>query len=208
MSTSTKNFVLAEEEYFSIDDILATSEKVPATFEYPVHNMGYLDPSSDSPDLLPGTKLELPLWLAQGLYNRRIVSLELPKNYRKLYREILEADANVVDLHKLGPYFYHFGLYLLRFHFADVEEVSTMLNQTFRNRFRHLMDSSHNSLDEDKNALTSNFDRTELALFNLGQKSLYELQHWQTRKLQKIATADMVVNHKKRKRAVLEAEDN
>ncbi|KFM61684.1 DNA replication complex GINS protein PSF3, partial [Stegodyphus mimosarum] len=197
MNFTKRSFVLAEEQYFSIDDILATNERIPCRFEVPVHKLGFLDPSSGSPDLAQGTKLELPLWMAQALQNRHIIAVEVPRVYREAYREILNADASVVDLHKMGPYFYHFGLYLLRFSHHDSEDICKILNQTFRNRFRKLMDTSQNSLKEDAATLTSNLDRTEIALFNLGYKSLHDLKSWQCRKNQKILTADLVVNHKK-----------
>ena len=90
---------------------------------------GYLDPSSESDDLLPGTKLDLPCWMARGLCSRQrhIVSVESPKQYRTAYRQILTADANVVDLHKLGPYFYRFGSHLLNFEHPDAADIAKCL---------------------------------------------------------------------------------
>ena len=85
--------------------------------------------SSGNDDLTAGTKLELPLWMAQALRNRRIISVEIPKVYREAYREILNADANEVNLHKMGPYFYHFGLYLLRFSHQESDDICRILNQ-------------------------------------------------------------------------------
>lgn len=76
--------------------------------------------------------------------------------------------------------------------------------QTFRHRFRKLMDTSQNSLEEEGITLTANLDRTEVALFNVGHKSLLDLKNWQSRKNQKILTANLVMNHKKRKRTVME----
>ncbi|CAL1289604.1 unnamed protein product [Larinioides sclopetarius] len=204
MNFTRRSFVFAEEEYFSIDDILATQERIPCKFEVGVHKLGFLDPSSGNPDISKGTKLEIPLWMAQALQSRRIILTDIPRVYREAYREILNADATVVDLHKMGPYFYHLGLYLLRFTHQDSEDISRMLNQTFRNRFRKLMDTSQNSLEEDATILTANLDRTEVALFNLGHKSLLDLKNWQHRKSQKILTANLVMNHKKRKRAIMD----
>lgn len=76
--------------------------------------------------------------------------------------------------------------------------------QTFRARFRMLMDHSQNTLEEDATTFTASLDRTEIALFNLGNKSLIDVKNWHNRKNQKIATADLVVNLKKRKRAIME----
>ncbi|GFY66104.1 DNA replication complex GINS protein PSF3 [Trichonephila inaurata madagascariensis] len=204
MNFSKRSFVFAEEQYFSIDDILATNERIPCKFEVDVNKLGFLDPSSGNQDLAKGTKLEMPLWMAQALHRKRLITMDIPRMYREAYREILNADATVVDLHKIGPYFYHLGLYLSRFAHQDSEEICRMLNQTFRNRFRQLMDTSQNSLEEDATILTANLDRTEVALFNLGHKSLLDLKNWQNRKSQKILTADLVMNHKKRKRAIMD----
>lgn len=90
---------------------------------------GFLSHSSDDDTLQPGTKLELPFWLARSLCSQRrhIVSVEMPKVYRENYRQILKADPNVVDLHKLGPFFYGFGSYLLSFQHADAVDIANIL---------------------------------------------------------------------------------
>lgn len=53
--------------------------------------IGFLDLSSESEDLKPGAKLELPLWLAQPLNKVResIVSVDIPKTYKEGYRFVL-----------------------------------------------------------------------------------------------------------------------
>lgn len=48
--------------YFSIEDILVTQEKIPCTVEQPLSLLGFLDQSSESPDLSTGQEIELPLW--------------------------------------------------------------------------------------------------------------------------------------------------
>ncbi|KAK7113842.1 hypothetical protein V1264_000006 [Littorina saxatilis] len=119
----------ASEEYFSLGDILSTQEKLPCKVEMPIHRLGYLDLSSDDDTLRPGTKLELPFWLAGSLCSRRrhIVSVELPRAYRENYRQVFKADPNVVDLHKLGPYFYGFGSHLLSFNHPQASDVANSL---------------------------------------------------------------------------------
>ena len=57
------------------------------------------------------------------------MSVELPKVYRESYREIFDADATVVDLHKLGPYFYLFGTRLLHFELPDSADIAKSLLQ-------------------------------------------------------------------------------
>ena len=92
---------------------------------------GFLDPSSDSEHIQKGAQLEVPFWLARSLCSRRkhTVSIELPKQYREGYREILSAEASVVDLHKWGPYFYKFGSHLLHFEHPESPSIAKALLQ-------------------------------------------------------------------------------
>lgn len=95
--------------------------------------LGYLDSSSTSDDLQPGTKLDLSFWMARALCSRKrhIVSVEMPRPYREGYREILTADANVVDLHKLGPYYYSYGSQLLKFELPETADVAKSLIKVY-----------------------------------------------------------------------------
>ena len=125
----TPQVALTDSNFFSIDDILASEQRIPCKFEQPVVGLGFIDQTSDEDDIQEGAKLELPLWLAAALRSRRraIVSVELPKQYRQSYRDVLTADANVVDLHKLGPYYYGCGTMLLTFDHPEKGAVSKSL---------------------------------------------------------------------------------
>nr|XP_037283279.1 DNA replication complex GINS protein PSF3-like [Rhipicephalus microplus] len=190
-------------DYFSLDDILTTNERVPCKIELPIPKLGSLDSSSKEEDLKPGTKLDLPYWLAAPLLSRRIVSAEVPKVYRETYREILGADAVAVDLYRLQPQYYKFGLLIQRLPVSDVEYVNNSLIEAFKNRFRHIMDCSQGTLKEDALDVTVRLDMSERELFSLGREALDDLQRWMRRDSHKIATASMVTNHRKRKRAAL-----
>ncbi|KAA0202096.1 hypothetical protein HAZT_HAZT003098 [Hyalella azteca] len=75
--------------YFSVEDILASQDRVPCKFEVTVKGLGYLDASSGNEDILPGSKIELPCWMARPLCSSKrlpIVSAQLPVNYRERYR--------------------------------------------------------------------------------------------------------------------------
>ena len=68
-------------------------------------------------DLARGTKLELPYWQVEGLRGpqaRNYVTADLPKFYKEVYREIMSADPDVVDLQKMGPNYYEFGRHLIK----------------------------------------------------------------------------------------------
>uniref|UniRef100_A0A023GJ96 DNA replication complex GINS protein PSF3 n=1 Tax=Amblyomma triste TaxID=251400 RepID=A0A023GJ96_AMBTT len=190
-------------EYFSLDDILTTNERVPCKIEITIPKLGSLNMSSKEEDLKPGAKLDLPLWLAAPLLNRRIVSAEVPKVYRETYREILSAEAVAVDLCRLQPQYYNFGLLLQKLPLPDVEFINNSLIEAFKNRFRHIMDCAQGSIKEDLMDLTVRLDVSERTLFALGREALEDHQRWQRRQSHRIATAAMVTNHRKRKRAAL-----
>ncbi|XP_071476559.1 DNA replication complex GINS protein PSF3-like [Diadema antillarum] len=196
------------DNYYDISDILASHEKVPTKVELPLYRLGFLNPGSDGEHIRAGTKLDLPYWLVTGLHGRRrrIVSVEPPKSYRGSYRQITSADANVVDLHKMGPYYYAFGTKIISFDFPESEDIAKSLIETYVGRFRKVMDGSQNASHEDNNRLTSKMDETERSIYRAGQSSLQSFQKWETRRIAKISASDMVSNHRKRKRA--EADDN
>lgn len=75
--------------------------------------------------------MELPLWLSKGLYDRkrRVLSVELPKVYREGWRTVFNADPNVVDLHKMGPYYYGLGSQMLHFDCPENTEIGQTLLQ-------------------------------------------------------------------------------
>ncbi|KAM8959402.1 DNA replication complex GINS protein PSF3 isoform 1-T1 [Lycaon pictus] len=151
--------------------------------------------------LRQGSKLELPLWLAKGLFDnkRRIISVELPKIYQQGWRTVFSADANVVDLHKLGPHFYGFGSQLLHFDSPENADISESLLQTFIGRFRRIMDSSQNAYNEDTSALVARLDEMERGLFQTGQKGLNDFQCWEKGQASQITASSLVQNYKKRK---------
>ena len=132
----------SELDYFDLDDIIATQGRIPATLEVQIYNLGFLDPSSEGNDLQSGTKLEMPFWLAKELCNRRrkIISVEIPRAYKDGYREIFKADASVVDLHRLGPYFYEYGTKLLHFDFEENSQMASSLQEVrgIRQSFSYL----------------------------------------------------------------------
>ncbi len=67
------------------------------------------------------------------------------------------------------------------------------------------MDSSQNTYNQDTTQLTQKLDEMEREIFHSGQLGLKDYMRWETRKTEKLTTSDMVVNHRKRKRAQMEA---
>ncbi|XP_075981267.1 DNA replication complex GINS protein Psf3 [Anticarsia gemmatalis] len=187
--------------YLSITDILVTNEKIPCKFLHDLPKMGFLDPSAAEDDLKAGTNVEIPLWLAESLYSRRppLVSVELPKIYKDSYREILNADACTVDMHKLSQYFYELGCYIAK-HDIKGEVTSTLIN-TFRQRFRLLLSASVATDSVGAIQPLSVSERHQAADAAGSERAL---STWLQRGESILTTANMVANHRKRKRAEME----
>ncbi|NXQ19833.1 PSF3 protein, partial [Peucedramus taeniatus] len=200
-----------EENFLSLDDILMSQEKLPGRADSALPRLAVLmGQGAGSAESVPeGSKLEIPLWLAKGLNDskRRIISVELPKIYKEAWRTVFSADANVVDLHKMGPYYYGFGSQLLNFENPENPEIAqTILQamtlcslQTFIARFRRIMDSSQNAYNEDTSALVARLDELERALFQVGQKGLNDFQCWEKGQASQITASSLVQNYGKRK---------
>ncbi|XP_038610014.1 DNA replication complex GINS protein PSF3 [Tachyglossus aculeatus] len=201
-----------QQNFLSLQDILLSQEKLPARTEAPLPRLGAFfqerSGAAEADGGIPeGSKLEIPLWLAKGLYDnkRRILSVELPKTYKEGWRTVFSADANVVDLHKMGPHYYGFGSQLLHFDSSENTKISQTLLQTFIGRFRRIMDSSQNAYNEDTSALVARLDELERGLFQTGQKGLNDFQCWEKGQASQITASSLVQNYKKRKFNAMES---
>jgi GINS complex subunit 3 len=67
--------------HLDIDLILSEEERLPCKFVVDAAYLGSLDPINTEVDLPAETKVELPLWMAQSLYEKNMVQLELPKHF-------------------------------------------------------------------------------------------------------------------------------
>ncbi|XP_010882348.1 DNA replication complex GINS protein PSF3 isoform X1 [Esox lucius] len=190
-----------EDNFFSLDDILLSHERLPSRMECLFPRLGFLEKSSDSRDIQEGTKMEMPLFLAKGLYERkrRVVSVELPKVYKEGWRTVFSADPTVVDLHKMGPYYYGLGSQMLHFDSPENPEIAQAILQTFIGRFRRTMDSSQNAYNEDTSALVERLDYLERALFKAGQSGLNSFQCWERGRASTLTASSLVLNYRKRK---------
>merc|ERR1719309_1830519 len=187
-------------DYFSIEDILATQERVPVEVTEDLPDVGFLDPGADNKDLMRGTRLELPYWCVEGLRSgRTYLNPEVPKTYKEVFREIMNADAAVVDLHKFGPYYYEFGRHLIKMAGGEGSAIGESITQTFKQRFPIIIDSSGNATDSDTLKETAKTDQLERLLYRQGQAAKVGMEGWLTRKTGLINTSYMVSQHRKRK---------
>uniref|UniRef100_A0A8C0W1T4 DNA replication complex GINS protein PSF3 n=1 Tax=Castor canadensis TaxID=51338 RepID=A0A8C0W1T4_CASCN len=121
-----------EENFLSLDDILMSQEKLPVRTETPLPRLGafFLERGAGA-EPERALKAGTPLVASKGLFDnkRRILSVDLPKIYQEAWRTVFSADANVVDLHKMGPRFYGFGSQLLHFDSPENAGISQSLLQ-------------------------------------------------------------------------------
>lgn len=59
------------------------------------------------------------------------VSVDVPKTFKEVFREIMSADPLVVDLHKLGPYYYEFARHLMKLTVTEGQSIYRYKIHTF-----------------------------------------------------------------------------
>ena len=186
--------------YFSINDILCSEERISCKITVELPGQGFLDSSSQSENLKVGTKVEFPLWLAKPLKNLQnpVVSVDIPKIYKEGYREILEADADVIVLSKWNPYYYELGMHVKKFGDRDLEQIAGSLLQAYKSRFRLVMDWAENSISD--LTLDHQLPRLERHLFLPGRQAKVRLLEWLRMGTHSILLSEVTTNLKKRKR--------
>ncbi|XP_017875984.1 DNA replication complex GINS protein PSF3 [Ceratina calcarata] len=186
--------------YFAINDILSTEEPIKCTIEVELPGLGFLDSSSQSNDLKVGSKLDLPLWLAEPLKKMQnsVVSVDIPKIYKEVYREILEADADAIVLSSWNPFYYELGMHVRRLSDNDVDQITDCLLQTFKARLRIIMDWAQNPVSDV--SLGQELPRLERDLFLSGRRAKIRLLEWLKMGTGNILPSEISTNLKKRKR--------
>lgn len=188
--------------YYSIQDILVTQEKIPCIAETLLHGIGTLDPTCDRPNILQGERIELPLWYAlhQTRSSRsRTLRFQVPDIYKSRLKEICEADALAVDLGRMNKFFYTFGQYVVPF--DESHTLASMLYETCRARCRSLIDLSKDPTRGLKNA--QKFEYIESELYLMGCQTSTAFTKWLSGRAELLHTPSMVSNHHKRRRAQL-----
>jgi len=192
--------------YFSLEDILVTQERVSVTVQGDLQKLGFLDPSSEDEVLRGNTKLDVPLWVVDGMNAGRktYMSAQVPKTLKETQREILLADPNIVNLHRIGPHYFEFGRHVMKHCPQEGEIIGESIKNAFKSRFLNIVDAAQNCRDEETLTEMSKMDDLERSLFKKGYGKRKEMDCWKRREVYKIKTASMVINHKKRKALAME----
>lgn len=184
--------------YFSIDAIMAAQEKIQCSFIKKVECVDFLEsfnPEKDDEESDP--KIELPLWMIQVFLAGRSIQFDMPKAYNEIYRDVLTADSNVVDLFKLCKHFYLFGKFLSQLEHREAHEVRRTLIQTFIDRFKQTMDWAQNI--DDNLPCFNRLDCLERLIFNDARVAQQHLNTYLTEGSGQMEIAAMILNYRKRK---------
>jgi GINS complex subunit 3 len=107
-------------------------ETLEAQYVNVLRTSGMNTRSNDGMQIKEGTKLELPLWLAEMLAvsqtqaGTSTLSLDLPHSLSPRVLNALKADPRTLDLRALAPHFYALGARMLElFEEDEVSEVLT-----------------------------------------------------------------------------------
>ncbi|KAG8969407.1 DNA replication protein [Tulasnella sp. 419] len=134
-----------DNDYYSIEAIIAENQKLQCTFKLDVPDLGYLEGGNEK-DIKVNSKLLLPYWLAPTLFLQEWVEIGIPQPYGPRVRKALDADALNVKLAPLvggtGTW-YGFGKMVVDIlSEPQSTDLSAVLVKTFKERLVGLMDQA------------------------------------------------------------------
>eukprot|EP00808_Paulinella_micropora_P016892 g70665.t1 len=175
--------------YYSIDDILAEAEVIPAKFRIDGIDLGYLDEQTQSMDLKKGSRVPLPFWLASALAKRGMVEVDIARTPfgRPRFRTDLLADPVAFDLRDRNPYFYTLGLKLALL--DRNEQISDLLFKSLAERYQEILKRSPTFRGADFKEFTSRLTHIEAQLLNDKWQSEMDYKAWKNGHSNKITRA-------------------
>lgn len=192
---------------------MAETKQVECKFLLNIPTLDFLIPGTDE-GITQGKDLSLPFWMAKTLYTYSMIDIKLPNNYNKKFREVLECEAEVSDLHKAGPDYYKFGKLLIELKrekgnnleiyteegqrnkyrreegetLEDRKMMAESLMKTFHRRRHKLLDYSLNYSNTDihaKKEFETRLDNMEKRLYSLCKQQLNSIISWESEKRSK-----------------------
>lgn len=158
--------------YLDIDTLLSEEERIPCVFRLEVPGLGFLDPSNDETYLPAGARVELPLWMAQTLHKKKMVTMELPKHFDKKMRDNIAAGALNLNLREYSNYFFEVGMAIANT--LQDEDLRDTLRIAFTgDRYRAVLANALTSAEEDTGELANILTFKELEIHSAGKPSNY-----------------------------------
>ncbi|KAK4623694.1 DNA replication complex GINS protein PSF3 [Fulvia fulva] len=168
-------------KYYDPDAILTEAQKAPCTFELTVPELSALNAGST---VEVGTKLDLPLWLAEMLAMSKpagpsssLASMDVPSALGPKVMAALAAGPKSVDIRAQAQWFYGMGERILNL--FDDEELADVLSKTFRERALEIADKAQNtrSMGEGDEFMRG-LERSERELFRAAHEGNAAVKKW------------------------------
>ncbi|EGO01773.1 hypothetical protein SERLA73DRAFT_177268 [Serpula lacrymans var. lacrymans S7.3] len=180
-----------DNDYFSIDAILAENQKIQCTFKVDIPDMGHLGGGSER-DIKSLAKVPIPIWLAYIVLYSDWADFSIPTPFGARVRNALKAESRSVKLSGLvgaGGLWYGFGKMIMDI-LSDEQanEISEVLTKTFRGRLTEVVDQAQHfaalgpsgggSSGDTSLSFREGLDSTERELFALAQASTKRTKRW------------------------------
>lgn len=169
--------------YYDIDDILADGERTPCKFNLTVPGLGYLE-GSPGKAVDKGTKVELPMWLAEVLAiclileesQESFVELLEPEFISSKVLNAIRADAASVDLHTIMSNYYKLTEKWARMfnETALIDIAMTMLKE----RALEIDNFASNTNKHVNSNFLFSLDEFEKKLFKMTSESKKQMRAW------------------------------
>lgn len=168
-------------DYFDLDDILASAEKVPTKFNLTVPGIGHLDNQPGQP-IMQNTKVDLPLWLASVLAvttineDEAFIDLLTPDYLSNTVKNAIKSDAVSIDLHSILPNYYKVAEKWCTM-FND-EELAEIIKKLCKDRSFEINNYASNTTKQISNNFILSLDEFEKKLYKKTVESNRNLRDW------------------------------
>ncbi|KAJ7368082.1 hypothetical protein DFH08DRAFT_1070854 [Mycena albidolilacea] len=184
-----------EDDYFSIDAILAENQKVGCRFKVDITDMGHLGGGGER-DITKSNTLQLPLWMVYTVVLSDWADMIMPPAFGSKVRNALSAEPCSVRLASLvgaGGLWYGFGRTIMEMLDPRLDDkkkdMSDLLTNTFRKRLYEVIDQAQHfaalgpaggvgPAGDSAQSFREGLDGTERELFALAQEGSKRMKRW------------------------------
>ncbi|KAJ7283799.1 hypothetical protein C8J57DRAFT_1293614 [Mycena rebaudengoi] len=179
-----------DNDYFSIDAILAENQKVGCKFKVDIADMGHLGGGADR-DITKNSTIQLPIWMIYTVLLSDWAQMVVPPAFGIKVRNALKAEPCSVRLSSLvgaGGLWYGFGKTIMEL-LDDKKEMSELLTTTFRKRLVEVIDQAQHfaalgpaggvgPAGDSAQSFREGLEGTERELFALAQEGSKRMKRW------------------------------
>ncbi|KAG1724384.1 uncharacterized protein EDB91DRAFT_1170963 [Suillus paluster] len=181
-----------DNNYFSIDGILAENQKIQCNFKVDIPDMGHLTGGSDH-DIKSLSKAPIPIWLAYIMLFSDWADFTIPTPFGTRVRNMLKAEPRSVKLCNLigtGGLWYGFGKMITDILSEEqANGISEVLTKAFKGWLLEMVEQVQHfaALDpaggggpssDTAQSFREGHDGTERELFALAQESTKRMKRW------------------------------